>query len=89
MTEDNVHDAQPRPQLLKDDLRRKVHLPQSLKDELRRLYDTKEFADVTIFCQGVEFQAHKVCLCSQSEFFEKLFEGEKVQNAGPFDGRAY
>ena len=46
-----------------------------LVNGFKRLYNSKNFADVTIICQGVEFKAHKVVLCAQSEVFQKMLGG--------------
>ncbi|OCL05311.1 hypothetical protein AOQ84DRAFT_257261, partial [Glonium stellatum] len=38
-------------------------------------YNSQEYADLTITCQGRAFHTHKLVLCSQSDFFAKA-EGE-------------
>ncbi|KAL9008820.1 MAG: hypothetical protein Q9173_006097 [Seirophora scorigena] len=37
---------------------------------MKRYYDTGRFTDLTIVCEGHEFQCHKVVVCSQSKFLE-------------------
>lgn len=46
-----------------------------LLDGIERLYASKDYADVTIKCQGQEFKAHKFLLCAQSDFFQSTFGG--------------
>ena len=41
-----------------------------------RLYRTKEHVDLYIVCKGREWKAHKVVVCSQSEYFQRQCSGE-------------
>jgi len=37
------------------------------------LYQKDEMADVTLFCEGRSFKAHRVLLCMWSSYFKEVF----------------
>ena len=39
------------------------------------LYESGQFADLTIICGSEKFRCHKIVLCSQSEFFNAACTG--------------
>jgi BTB/POZ domain len=40
-----------------------------------RFLDCARFSDFTIVCDGYEFKVHKVILCADSHYFERLCTG--------------
>lgn len=46
-----------------------------LSKDIGQLYQNKEYSDVTLVVEGVEFHAHKVILAARSEYFRALLYG--------------
>lgn len=70
MADDDDDDAK-----VRSELHDPAYLPpyiQPLMEGIRRLYGTKEFADVSITCNGKKWRAHRLVLCAQSEYFQKM-----------------
>lgn len=42
-----------------------------LVEGFKALYSSKAHADYTISCKGTKWRVHKLCLCTQSEYFRK------------------
>jgi len=53
----------------------KYHQDQ-LSLDLHHLYSTKEFADITIKCEGKSYGCHKYILASRSPVFKAMFESD-------------
>ncbi|KAI1964886.1 hypothetical protein LOZ58_001577 [Ophidiomyces ophidiicola] len=53
----------------------------TLSAGLKRYLASGKFADFTIRVAGEEFKAHRVIVCSQSEFFTKLYDNEWKETA--------
>lgn len=47
-------------------------------DRLSNLYQSPEFTDVTLSCEGHEIKAHKLILAMCSPFFWKMFQVKKI-----------
>ena len=57
-----------------------------LSHDLELSYTMKEYADVTITCDGMEFRCHKLILASRSAFFKTMFETDmKEKNTGKYE----
>jgi len=57
-----------------------------LSQDLELSYAMKEFADITITCEGRNFKCHKLILASRSPFFKTMFETDmKEKNTGKYE----
>ncbi|EEP81658.1 predicted protein [Uncinocarpus reesii 1704] len=53
----------------------------SLSAGLKRYHDSGQFTDLTIRVAGEEFKVHRVIVCSQSEYFSRLYDGDWKETA--------
>ncbi|XP_015186627.1 PREDICTED: protein tramtrack, alpha isoform [Polistes dominula] len=54
----------------------------NLATAFSNLFQSDRLADVTLFCEGVTFKAHKLILAACSKHFQELFEGTPPFPAG-------
>ncbi|XP_043495802.1 zinc finger protein chinmo [Polistes fuscatus] len=54
----------------------------NLATAFSNLFESDRLADVTLFCEGVTFKAHKLILAACSKHFQELFEGTPSSPAG-------
>ncbi|KAI4498483.1 hypothetical protein M0802_006418 [Mischocyttarus mexicanus] len=54
----------------------------NLATAFSNLFESDRLADVTLFCEGVTFKAHKLILAACSKHFQELFEGSPPSPAG-------
>lgn len=54
--------------------------PQQLLKGFAKLYDNNIYTDITIFCEGKMFDAHKIILSICSEYFNNIFQSIKEKN---------
>ncbi|XP_014598675.1 PREDICTED: protein abrupt [Polistes canadensis] len=54
----------------------------NLATAFSNLFESDRLADVTLFCEGVTFKAHKLILAACSKHFQELFEGTPPSPAG-------
>ena len=53
---------------------------ENIKESFGELRDDKDFSDVTLACEDLELEAHKVILSSCSPFFRRLLKRSKHQH---------
>lgn len=51
-----------------------------LSDDFNALYESAQFADVTLACQGREFKCHKALLTARSQVFAAMFEHDMEES---------
>lgn len=51
-----------------------------LSDDLGALFESSQFADVTLSCQGREYKCHKALLCARSQVFAAMFEHDMEES---------
>ena len=51
-----------------------------LSTDLGSLFDSAQFADITLACQGREFRCHKAVLVSRSSVFSAMFEHDMAES---------
>ncbi|XP_029163136.1 zinc finger protein chinmo isoform X2 [Nylanderia fulva] len=54
----------------------------NLSTTFLNLFKTESLTDVTLFCEGVTFKAHRLILAACSKHFQELFEGLPLSPAG-------